>query len=305
MKISIVIPSYNEEGNILEITNRLKLELEKYSSYEIIFIDDGSLDGSLKLFEKLHDEDNRVNFISLSRNFGHQNALKAGLDFATGDCIISMDADLQHPTELIPQLIEKWKEGYEIVYTKRLVDKKLPLFKRTSSAFFYKIINLLSDTKIEDGTADFRLIDKSVSSIFSDMKENDLFIRGLMKWMGFKQYCIEYLPNERFSGTSKYSVRKMFKFATRGITSFSVKPLYLSTLLGLIISILAFTYGIYALYVGLFTDRAVSGWSSVIISVLFIGGLQLMMMGIIGEYIGKLFMQAKGRPQYIIRKKSL
>ncbi|MBS1554589.1 MAG: glycosyltransferase family 2 protein [Bacteroidetes bacterium] len=304
MKISVVVPSFNEEGNIPEIVNQLTLRLAKYDSYEIIFVDDGSSDQSLTLLEKFHTSDRRVNYISLSRNFGHQNALKAGLDFASGDCIVSMDADLQHPPEMIDQLIEKWLQGYDIVYTKRMVDKKLSFFKRKSSSLFYKLINFLSDTKIEDGTADFRLVDKSVLSVFSNMKENDLFIRGLMKWVGFKQFCIEYYPNTRFSGTSKYSVAKMFKFALKGITSFSVKPLYLSTLLGSFISLLAFGYGIYALCIGLFTDRAVSGWSSVIISVLFIGGLQLMMMGIIGEYIGKLFMQAKGRPQYIIRKKS-
>ncbi len=227
------------------------------------------------------------------------------MDCATGDCIISLDADLQHPPHLIPQLIAKWQEGYDIVYTKRLLDKKLPVFKRFSSRFFYRIINVLSDTKIEDGTADFRLIDRSVMNIFKGMEENDIFIRGLMKWVGFKQYCIEYYPSDRFSGISKYSVKKMFLFASKGITAFSIRPLHLSTIVGLVISLMAFIYGTYAMYIGLFTKSAVSGWTSVIISVLFIGGLQLVMIGIVGEYIGKLFMQAKGRPLYIIRKRSL
>jgi polyisoprenyl-phosphate glycosyltransferase len=305
MKISVVIPSYNEESNIEEIHNQLIEILKNYESFEIIIVDDGSTDDTLPLLQKIHERDERINYISLSRNFGHQNALKAGLDHANGDCIISMDADLQHPPQIIPQMIDKWQQGYDIVYTRRLLDKKLPAFKRTTSRLFYKLINILSDTTIEDGTADFRLIDKSVMEIFKGMGENDIFIRGLMKWIGFKQYCIDYYPNQRFSGTSKYSVKKMFLFALKGITAFSIKPLHLSTLIGLMISVCTFIYAAYAIYIGLFTNTAVSGWTSVIISVLFIGGLQLIMIGIIGEYIGKLFMQSKGRPLYIIRKKSL
>ncbi len=301
-KVSVVVPGFNEEENIPHLIRTLTGVLNRYQDYEIIFVDDGSHDNSHSVLEKIHQTDSKVQYILLSRNFGHQNALKAGLDHATGDCVISMDADMQHPPELIPELVEKWQEGYDIVYTRRAADPSLPVFKRRTSSLFYRWMNFFAEVEIEEGTADFRLLNKTALHAFQKFSENDLFIRGLIKWIGFRQYCITYDPHQRMAGKSKYSFRKMFSLALKGITSFSIKPLRFSVVIGFVISGLAFLYGIYILYVYLFTGKTVSGWTSVIISILLIGGLQLIILGVIGEYLGKLFLQAKNRPSYIVRK---
>ncbi len=301
-KVSVVVPGFNEEENIPHLIRILTGVLNRYQDYEIIFVDDGSHDNSHSVLEKIHQTDSKVQYILLSRNFGHQNALKAGLDHATGDCVISMDADMQHPPELIPELVEKWQEGYDIVYTRRAADPSLPVFKRRTSSLFYRWMNFFAEVEIEEGTADFRLLNKTALHAFQKFSENDLFIRGLIKWIGFRQYCITYDPHQRMAGKSKYSFRKMFSLALKGITSFSIKPLRFSVVIGFVISGLAFLYGIYILYVYLFTGETVSGWTSVIISILLIGGLQLIILGVIGEYLGKLFLQAKNRPSYIVRK---
>ena len=305
-KVSVVIPCYNEATNLRVLYDALIDVLAPFGwHYELIFVDDGSRDGTLTELERLHNLDPSAHFLSFSRNFGHQPALKAGLDAATGDCVISMDADMQHPPALIPQLVQKWQEGYDVVYTRRLEDKRLPLRKRLTSRFFYRVMNNLSDMEIEEGTADFRLLDRTVVNVLQQLPERDLFMRGLVKWVGFKQFCIDYEPAERFSGVSKYSFGKMFVFALNGITSFSVKPLRLAMLIGFALSLVGFGYGVFAFASFFFTDWNASGWTSVIMGVLFIGGLQLVMLGIIGEYIGKLFMQAKQRPSYIVQKTSL
>jgi|LakMenEpi03Aug12_release.lakeMendotaPanAssembly.Ray.scaffolds.fasta_scaffold67632_4 glycosyltransferase involved in cell wall biosynthesis len=305
-KISIVIPSFNEEGNIKIIVKALNEVMQKLNySYELIFVDDGSSDKTLSILQEISAIDSNVFFIELSRNFGHQNALKAGLDLASGDCIITMDGDMQHPPEMIPQLIEKWEEGYDIVYTRRLEDKKLPAFKKITSKYFYKFINYISEIKIEEGTADFRLMDKKVSTVFFAFSENELFIRGLVNWVGFNQFAIDYKPAERFSGNSKYTVKKMMQFALKGITSFSIRPLYLSIFLGIslfLLSLLFYTlYVFYSIYYG----HVISGWASVIFTIVLFGGLNLIVLGIIGVYVGKLFMQSKQRPNYLIRDTNL
>ncbi|MDJ1469141.1 glycosyltransferase family 2 protein [Xanthocytophaga flava] len=305
-KISVIVPTYNEEKNVWMMAQCLEDILSPINCfYEIIFVDDGSQDNTLAELEKLRQHNSSIHYISFSRNFGHQYALKAGLDMATGDCVISMDADLQHPPALLIPMIDKWQEGYDVVYTQRLEDAKLPFFKRVTSRTFYKLMNWLSDIEIEEGTADFRLMDKVVVNVFKQLPERDLFIRGLVKWMGFKQYCMPYQPNQRYSGTSKYSLKKMLLFALNGITSFSVKPLRLAMIIGFTLSLISFSYAVFAFLSYLFTNWNTSGWTSVIMGVLFIGGLQLIMLGIIGEYIGKLFMQAKQRPSYIVKKNTL
>ena len=241
----------------------------------------------------------------MSKNFGHQHALKAGIDHCRGDCAISLDGDLQHPPSLIPTLIEKCEEGFEIVYTKRLEDDNLSFFKRLTSYLFYSILNKLSEIKLEQGAADFRLMDRKVIKVFKEITDHNLFIRGLVSWVGFNSYCIEYNPQIRHSGHSKYSLKKMLILALNGITSFSVKPLRFSTYVGLTSSSLSFIYAIYAAYKSLFTTDVISGWSSTIISILFIGGIQLFVLGIIGEYLGKLFIQSKGRPYYLIQETNI
>lgn len=305
--ISIVIPTFNEEGNIEVLYSQLKAVLLQLSitNFEIIYVNDGSSDDSLEKIKILSQKDERVKFISFSRNFGHQNALKAGLDHAQGDAVISMDADLQHPPLLISEMIRLWQDGNQVVYSIRKDGKELSFFKKTTSKLFYKLVNYLSDTKLEEGTADFRLLDKKVVKSLRQFNESNLFFRGIIPTLGFKQIGIPYLPQERFSGTTKYSFSKMLKFALTGITSSSAKPLYFSIYLGLFFAAIAFIYGIYAIYISIFTNDAVHGWTSLIASILFIGGLQLIMMGIVGVYLGKLFTQSKNRPNYIIDEKTL
>ncbi len=305
-EISIVIPTFNEEGNIEKLYESLLAVLSELSieKFEIIFINDGSTDNSLKIIKKLNAINNQVKYINLSRNFGHQCALKAGLDHAIGEAVISMDADMQHPPELIKTLYNTWKQGYEVVYTLRKDSTELPFLKRKTSQWFYKLINYLSSTKVEAGAADFRLLDRKVVDALKSFNESHLFIRGIIPWLGFNQIGIEYTPQNRFSGASKYTFKQMLRLALTGITSFSAKPLYFSIYFGLFFAFLAFLYGVYALYIAAFTNQALQGWTSIIASVLFIGGIQLIMLGIIGEYLGKLFIQSKNRPNYIVSDKN-
>jgi dolichol-phosphate mannosyltransferase len=302
--ISIVIPSFNEESNIEVMVNALHDVMQKLAyDYRLVFVDDGSSDNSLKVLENLSKVDSRLFYIELTRNFGHQNALKAGVDMVkdNSDAVITMDGDMQHPPTLIPDLIKKWEEGYDVVYTIREEDKALSYFKNKTSKGFYSLMNKLSEVKFEPGTADFRLMDKRVANVFADFSENELFIRGIINWIGFRQFAINYQPHARFSGKSKYTVGKMFRFALQGITSFSTRPLHIAIFLGLALSLFAFLfYVIYVIY-SIYYGHVISGWASVISTVVFFGGLNLIVLGIIGIYIGKLFIQSKGRPNYLVR----
>ncbi len=304
--LSIVIPTYNEEGNIKNLYERLINTLSGLPyKLEIIYIDDGSKDGTLSQIANLSEKDKRVKYISFSKNFGHQIALKAGLDYAIGDIVISLDADLQHPPELIPELVRKWEEGFEIVYTIRKDVENVSLFKRLTAKIFYILLNQLSGLNISQGAADFRLLDRKVVDVIKEMKEGNLFIRGMIPWLGFKQFGIEYVPEKRVWGKSKYTVRKMFLFAMQGITSFSVKPLHLTTFIGSFVFVLSLFYIIYALSIFFLSNISIPGWTSLLISVLFLGSINLIMLGIIGEYIGKIAIESKKRPNYIIREKNL
>ena len=307
-KISIVIPCHNEEGNIVFLYDSLVEMLNELQgfNYEIVFIDDKSSDKTLERIQKISEKDKRVKYISFSRNFGHQSALRAGFENATGDCIVCMDGDMQHPVNIIPIMVEKWLKGFDIVYSIRKDTKEASLFKKTTSKLFYKILNRLSEIEIEEGAADFRLIDKKIQKILiENFSEYHLFYRGLISWIGFNQIGVEYTPNARFSGETKYSFLKMLNFAINGITSFSVKPLKLAILLGMLTSLFAAIYGGYTLFVALFTDDAVTGWSSIIISVLFIGGINMVLLGIISEYLGKLYFETKKRPVFLIDKTNI
>lgn len=304
-KISIVIPACNEEGNIPILVDALEEVMGSLNyEYQMIFVDDGSSDGTLALLKAISKTKTHIRYIGLSRNFGHQNALKAGLDLAGGDAVIMMDGDMQHPPALIPVLLEQWETGNDIVYTIRKDHQDMPMMKRKTSNMFYNLINNLSDIELEQGTADFRLMDRRVVDVFREFKETDLFLRGLVKWMGFKQSGIEYEPAERLKGKSKYTMKKMIRFALQGITSFSTKPLYIATYLGMsfsLISLLYVPYIIYSYYFG----HVISGWTSIIATIAFFGGLQLMILGIIGMYLGKLFQQSKQRPNYIVKETNL
>lgn len=302
--ISIVIPAYNEgenvktvHANIVEVFARLPYRLQ------ILFVNDGSSDDTLEHLRALSTEDKRVDYLSFSRNFGHQAAVKAGYYYASGDAVISMDCDMQHPPRMLPELIAKWEEGYEVVYTRRSKDERLSWFKRTTSSAFYRFINMLSDVKFEDGTADFRLLDRKVADVIATMDENDPFLRGIVKWVGFKQYAFDYQPDARIAGESKYTLRKMLRLAINGITSFSVRPLNLAIWIGSIISILSLLVLPYVIY-SMVTGHATAGWSSTILIISFLGGLQLTLIGVVGLYVGRIFVQSKQRPNFIIAERS-
>jgi polyisoprenyl-phosphate glycosyltransferase len=304
-KITIVVPVCNEKANIQLMVNALIAVMQPLPFvYAIIFVDDGSNDGTTELLKEISTTNTQINYITLSKNFGHQNALKAGLDFSDADAVISLDGDLQHPPALIPQLISLWQAGNDVVYTIRKDHQEMPTMKRKTSSMFYNLMNRLSDIELEAGTADFRLMDKRVVDVCRNFTEMDLFWRGLIKWVGFKQVGIEYDPAERQFGKSKYTYKKMMQFALRGITSFSIKPLSIATYLGFSFSILSLLYIPYALYAFYF-GHAISGWASVIVTIAFFGGLQLMILGIIGMYLGKLFMQSKNRPNYIVKESNI
>jgi polyisoprenyl-phosphate glycosyltransferase len=304
-KVSIVVPIFNEQENVSALVKSIRQVFYALPyQYNIIFVDDGSSDATLNIVKTIRDYDPTVHYISFSRNFGHQSALKAGLDAADGDCVISMDGDMQHPPELIPQLLAKWEEGYDVVYTIRKEDPSLSYIKRKSSNLFYKLLNYISDVPLEKGTADFRLMSKKVVGIVRNLEDHELFLRGIVKWIGFKQLGIEYEPAPRFLGKSKYTLKKMVRLATEGITSFSIRPLYLATYLGITFSFLSILYVPYALY-SYYFGKVISGWTSVIVTISFFGGLQLMILGVIGIYLGKLFMQTKQRPAYLIKESTI
>lgn len=298
--ISLIVPAFNEEENLPVLVHRLMSVMEPYGNYEILVVDDGSTDQSRYVLRQLSAAYPIVRFLSFSRNFGHQMALRAGYANAHGDAVICLDADLQHPPELIPALIAKWREGFEVVYTVRQTDPALSWFKRTTSKTFYSLLRSVSNVELEDGAADFRLLDRKVVDTINQFKENDLFLRGAISWVGFQQCRVLYKPAARYAGRSKYSFRKMLKLAAMGITSFSTRPLYLSVLLGFGMSLFAVLFGTEVLYEYFFTNATVSGWTTLVVLMALIGGVQFIMIGIIGVYLGKTFVEVKGRPAYII-----
>jgi dolichol-phosphate mannosyltransferase len=272
--------------------------------YTILFVDDGSTDKTLDQIKELTKLDKKVKYIQFSRNFGHQNAIKAGLDATLADVIVMMDCDLQHPPNLIKELLSHYEQGYDIVRTHRMENESAGFVKRKTSNLFYKFLNQLSDITLEQGSADFRLISGKAIEQLKSFNEFDLFYRGLIIWMGFKQISLEYQPGQRINGQTKYTLKKMVSFGLKGFTSFSTKPLYFAAYLGLIfssLSTLSIPYIIHAFYTG----TQVPGWASVIAAVVFLGGLNLMILGIIGIYLSKLFTQSKNRPHYMIKESNV
>lgn len=306
-KIDIVVPCYNESENIRPLYEAIKevfaKELPDYD-FNLLSVNDGSHDSSLLVLQQLAKEDNRVKYLSFSRNFGHQLAVKAGLDHAFAPAVISMDADLQHPPALIPTLIRKWEEGAQVVATLRTYPEEISKKKRKSSQQFYKLLNLLSDIEIKEGSADFRLLDQAVVEVIRHMRENEPFLRGMVPWVGFTQVYVPYTAQARYAGETKYTIKKMFQLALSGVTSFSVKPLYFAVFLGFFFSLLSVLYVPYVIY-SFLNGSEISGWASLIMTIVFFGGLQLIILGIIGVYIGKIFTQTKERPAYIIQEKHL
>ncbi|MFQ5900484.1 MAG: glycosyltransferase family 2 protein [Thermodesulfobacteriota bacterium] len=303
--ISIVIPVYNEDTVIQETHRQVKCVMDSLSlPYEVIFIDDGSIDKTYECLLEIVKTNSKVKAIGFSRNFGHQAALTAGIDHAGGNVIITMDGDLQHPPELIPLLLEKWREGYEVVYTIREYGKDEGIIKKGASHLFYKVMNRLAQLNIPPGAADFKLFDKKVVKSLTSLKERARFLRGLSVWVGYRQTGVKYKAAPRYAGVSKYSPGKMIRLALDGITSFSIFPLKIATYMGFIVSLVSFIYLTYALYIKLIADKALPGWASVVIPMLFLGGIQLITIGILGEYIGRIYEEVKGRPIYIASKKA-
>lgn len=303
MLISVVVPVHNEEGSLDALFAEVAINLADHD-FEILFVDDGSTDDSLSVIQALAAEHPEVRYVSFSRNFGHQAALRAGLAEATGDAVISMDADLQHPPSLLPELIARWQEGNDVVYTVR-DDRaaRVPWFKRVTSRAFYRVLNFLSDLTIEPGAADFRLLDRAVCDAVNAQHEANLFLRGYIQWIGFRQVGVPYVPAERLTGQSKYSLRKMITFAGSGITQFSIRPLRLGYLLSMGAFGLALGYIVYAAVVAAAGDT-VPGWLSLVALFVFFQGFQFLLIGLIGEYLGRTFMQTKGRPDYIVARRS-
>lgn len=302
--LSIIIPCFNEEEVISETFKRiLKIASEiTYLDIEIIFIDDGSKDLTPVLLQNFVNKENFVKAIFLSRNFGHQIAVTAGLDASKGDAVVIIDADLQDPPEVIHEMILEWEKGYDVVYGKRIDRKGESIFKKLTAKMFYRVLNMLSDVYIPLDTGDFRLISKNVVQNLKQMPEKDRFLRGMISWVGFRQTAIKYHRDKRFAGVSKYPLRKMLKFASDGILSFSTKPLQISIGLGMVSSFLSLLVICYALFLRIFTNIWVEGWTALMIAVLFIGGIQLLCIGILGNYIGRIYDESKNRPLYLVRQ---
>lgn len=304
MEYSVIIPVYNEEKVIDETYNRLKATLDSTSApYELIFIDDGSRDSSKDIIKSLCQKDPKVKLITFSRNFGHQTAISAGLDHASGKALIIIDADLQDPPSVILEMIKKWKEGYEVVYGQRTGRKGEGIFKKMTAAVFYRLFKSLSQYDMPLNAGDFRLIDLKVAEALKSFREKNRYLRGLISWLGFKQTKVEYVREERFAGQTKYSLSKMLKLSWDAITSFSYIPLRLAAYLGFLVSGLSFIYLLVVIYQALFTNTTVPGWASLIAINLLFNGIVLIILGIFGEYLGRIYEETKNRPLYIISDK--
>lgn len=299
---SIVIPAFNEEEVINECYRRVKKVMDSIgNTYEIIFVNDGSRDNTEKLIRQICNKDLNTKIVNFSRNFGHQIAITAGMDYSSGDAVVIMDADLQDPPEVIPKMIEKYKDGYDVVYAVRKKRKGETFFKKFTAAAFYRLLRSMTNIDIPVDTGDFRLISRAVCNSMKSIKEKNRFVRGLVCWIGYKQTGIEYVRDERFAGETKYPLKKMLKFSMDGITSFSPKPLKISSYIGSAFSLFAVLYAIYVIVQRAAFNRAVQGWSVAIIFMSLIGGINMILLGVIGEYISRIYDETKNRPLYIVR----
>jgi dolichol-phosphate mannosyltransferase len=302
---SIVVPVYDEQDALPELYERLTWLLERLDGdAEVILVDDGSRDDSYALMLDLNKRDPRFKLLQLSRNFGHQVAITAGLDFAAGRAVIVMDADLQDPPETVLAMTERWREGFEVVYGVRRERHGETRFKRITAAVFYRLLQRLADVEIPADAGDFRLLDRKALDAYLAMREHDRYVRGMVSWVGFNQIGVAYSRDERRAGTTKYPFRKMIKFAADGIVSFSNAPLRLALGLGFVVSASSFIYGFVAILLNVMGAFTVPGWTSTIIVTSFLGGVQLIVLGVIGEYVGRTYVETKGRPLYIVNREA-
>ncbi len=302
--LSIVVPMYNESENIAEFYHKVSAVLKKLGAgYEIICVNDGSKDNTLEQLAALNKKDKRVKVIDLSRNFGKEIALSAGIDFAYGRAVIPIDADLQDPPELIPELFRKWKEGFEVVTARRIKRKGETWIKKITASFFYKIFKAFTKFDIQENTGDFRLMDRKVVDALKELKESHRFMKGLFSWVGFKQTSVVFERDPRHAGKTKWNYRKLFNLAIEAVTSFSHIPLRIASFLGVFISFFSFCYAVYVILKKVLFGDPVQGYASMITIILFLGGIQLFAIGIIGEYIGRIYNETKRRPLYFVREK--
>ncbi|MBR5685741.1 MAG: glycosyltransferase family 2 protein [Muribaculaceae bacterium] len=303
-KISILIPCFNEEKTLPLLYPELVKLMEDQPGYEweIMFVNDGSIDGTLQYLKQLRQQDKRVNYVDLSRNFGKEAAMLAGFDYVTGDCMVIIDADLQHPPTLIPEMIHWWEQGYDDVYAKRKSRGKESWLRKRLSLRFYKILQSSSRFNVLQNVGDFRLLDRCCINALKKMRESERYTKGMYSWIGFKKKEVEFEQGDRVAGESSWSYRQLFSFAIDGITSFTTAPLRISTIVGFIVSLLAFLYMIYVFIKALICGDPVRGYPTLVILILFLGGILLLSLGIIGEYIGRIYNETKNRPDYIVRE---
>ena len=300
---SVVVPMYNEEEVIGETCVRLREVMDTTgASYEIILVNDGSRDGTADIAAGFCRADARFRMIAFSRNFGHQVAITAGMDYARGDAIVVIDADLQDPPAVIVQMLEKWREGYEVVYGRRIARKGETAFKKMTSRIFYRFLKSMTEVNIPVDVGDFRLVDRKVRDALKLVNERNRYIRGLISWLGFRSASVDFVREKRYAGETKYPLRKMMRFAFDAIASFSYKPLKLASYVGILLSFFSFIYLLVVVWQRLFTDTAITGWTSSIAVSLFFNGVILIILGIVGEYIGRIYDEVKGRPLYIVSR---
>ena len=299
-RISIVVPVYNEEENIAHFARAVADVMERLPyHYELLFIDDGSSDRSREILRTLGAQDAHIGSIFLARNYGHQLALTCGIDHADGDAVITMDGDMQHPPELLPQLIARWEEGFDIVQTVRLTTEGVSFFKRATSKYYYRLLNLLTDVEIQEGGSDFRLMDRKAVLALRRYREHARFIRGMVGALGFRRTTVDFVAQARYAGSSKFSLRRMISFALDGIFAYSIKPLRTALYAGIVSALLAVVLFLHVL-VETLRGETVPGWSTIVVCSLFFGGMQMMMLGVCGEYIARILQEVKNRPLYLV-----
>jgi glycosyltransferase involved in cell wall biosynthesis len=300
MMLTVVVPVFNEEGTLRELYRRLALALTPADTWEVVLVDDGSVDDSWRMMRDLAALDSRLRLVRLSRNFGHQAAITAGLDAARGEAVIVMDADLQDPPELIPELVSRWRDGYDVVYAVRAERRGESAVRLLSISFFYKLLRRIAGNDIPANVGDFRLVSRRVVDALGTMPERARFLRGMTSWVGFRQTGVRYEREARFAGTSNYPPRKLLRLALDGITSFSTFPITLVTWLGFVLVVFCLGVLGWTLYTRFFTHDAPQGWTSLLVVVLLLGGVQLLSLGIIGQYVARIFEDVKQRPLYLV-----
>ena len=304
-KVTLLIPCYNEENSLPLLYQELKKLMDSHSNYdwEILFVNDGSKDKTIQILRSFRQEDNRVCFIDLSRNFGKENAMLAGFDYATGDAVVIMDADLQHPPSVIPDMLKKWEEGYDDVYGRRVTRGKESWLRKKLSIIYYSILQKTTRVEILQNVGDFRLLDRKCIEELKKLRETERYTKGMYCWIGFKKCAVDFETQDRVAGESSMSFKALISLAIEGITSFTTAPLRMSAIMGFIVSLVAFLYMCFVLFKTIFIGEDVQGYPTLVILILFIGGVQLISLGIIGEYLGKIFNETKNRPVYVVSEK--